>query len=420
MRDTASPLPAELYSSLPGRLFQRYRRFWHVLSLGLPGLALSMALWDTRTAWGESQAVLVGLVVLQVTLYLKTFILRHPWPLPWWWLAGYFGGNLSLWLIASHLTHHFAMVYWVYVAQMYALLPPRVSIPTTVLTFGVFLELDVGWDFTHVSFAWLVQHVVGWVAWSGHGLYMYHLAKTSRERAGLIAALQAAQHALELARQRDTELAALRERERLARDLHDSLGHTLVAFSVQLEAVQRLYTVDPGQASALVDELKALTRASMAELRRSLAGLRTPGLGECSLRQALHALSLEVGQRTGAEVVCQVANEIDPLGPTVSEALWRVAQEALTNIEKHADARHVQVYVERTSLTVMLCVADDGCGLPHDAEHAAGHYGLRGMRERVEGLGGTLTLRSNGQGGTRVEACLPIITAHPLQDATHG
>src|SRR5262249_56005621 len=103
---------------------------------------------------------------------------------------------------------------------------------------------------------WTVCGIVFW-----YGRYVSH---TSSERAGLIAELQAAQRALEVARQRDTELAALRERERLARDLHDSLGHALVALSVQLEAVQRLYTVDPARAPAHVSTMKDLPRASMA------------------------------------------------------------------------------------------------------------------------------------------------------------
>jgi signal transduction histidine kinase len=193
------------------------------------------------------------------------------------------------------------------------------------------------------------------------------MGQTSRERARLIAELQAAQHALEVARQRDAELAALRERERLARDLHDSLGHALVALSVQLEAVQRLYAVDPARAAAQVDTMKDLTRASMAELRRALEGLRTPGLGDRSLPQALHALSCEVGARAGMEVRCQVAEGTDALGPAVSEALWRMAQEALTNVEKHAHARQVQVGVEMAPHAVIMRISDDGCGLTPDA-----------------------------------------------------
>jgi signal transduction histidine kinase len=243
--------------------------------------------------------------------------------------------------------------------------------------------------------------------------YAYHIGQASRERARLVTELQEAQRALERARQRDAELAALHERERLARDLHDSLGHALAALSVQLEAMQRLYAVDPERAAAQVEAMKALTRASMEELRRSLAGLRTPGLGDRPLQQALQALSLEVSQRTGMAVSCRIDEAVDALGPALAEALWRAAQEAVTNVEKHAHASQVRVCVELAPQAVTLRVADNGRGLPPDAESRSGHYGLRGIRERVEGLGGTLTLHRNGQCGTVVEACLPIITARP-------
>jgi signal transduction histidine kinase len=278
----------------------------------------------------------------------------------------------------------------------------------------MFVGLSSGWDLSRLPRDMVVHASIMWTVCAIVFSYARHASHTSSERAGLIADLQAAQRALEVARQRDAELAALRERERLARDLHDSLGHALVALSVQLEAVQRLYAVDPARASAQVDAMKDLVRASMAELRRALEGLRTPGLGDRSLPQALHALSREVGARAGMEVRCQIAEGADPLGPAVSEALWRMAQEALTNVEKHADARHIQVCVEMAPHAVTMRISDDGCGLPSDAASRSGHYGLRGMRERLEGLGGTLTLHSNGQHGTLVEARLPIITASHL------
>jgi signal transduction histidine kinase len=286
-----------------------------------------------------------------------------------------------------------------------------VAIPVTLVVLGLFFGLISGWDVSRLPRHVVIDISILWTILAVVLSYARHMGQTSRERAGLIAELQAAQRALEVARQRDAELAALRERERLARDLHDSLGHALVALSVQLEAVQRLYAVDPARASAQVDTMKDLTRASMAELRRALEGLRTPGLGDRSLRQALHTLSYEVGERTGMEVRCQVAVGVDALGPAVSEALWRMAQEALTNVEKHANARQVQVCVEMAPHAVTMRISDDGCGLPPDAASRSGHYGLRGMRERLEGLGGMLTLHSNGQRGTLVEACLPIITA---------
>jgi signal transduction histidine kinase len=213
---------------------------------------------------------------------------------------------------------------------------------------------------------------------------------------------------LELAHQRDTELATLQERERLARDLHDSLGHSLVAVSIQLEAIQRLYKVDPERASGQVDELKDLTRASMDDLRRSLAGLRTPGLGERQLSEALQTLSVDVGQRAHLAVTCHIAEAANQLSPAQSETLWRVAQEALANIERHAAARNVSIQLNIESNAALLSIKDDGRGMPPDADKQPGHYGLRGMRERVEGLGGELFFTSNGN-GSRVDVKLPIL-----------
>jgi signal transduction histidine kinase len=411
MRDTSPVVPPASYSPMPDPLHRRYLWLLHVLAMGLPVLALSGALWDPRTDWGWRQAALVGLVSLQVALYLKTFVLPHPWPLPWWWLAGYYLGSLGLWLIEGHLDRHFFLLFGMYLGQMYFFVPPRLAIPVTLVVLGLFFGLISGWDVSRLPREMVVNISILWTILAVVFSYARHMGQTSRERAGLIAELQAAQHDLEVARQRDAELAALRERERLARDLHDSLGHALVALSVQLEAVQRLYTVDPARASAQVDAMKDLTRASMAELRRALEGLRTPGLGDRSLQQALDTLSREVSARAGMEVRCQVAAGVDALEPAVSEALWRMAQEALTNVEKHANAHHVQVCVEMAPHVVTMRISDDGWGLPPDAASRSGHYGLRGMRERLEGLGGTLTLHSNGQRGTLVEACLPIIAA---------
>jgi signal transduction histidine kinase len=238
--------------------------------------------------------------------------------------------------------------------------------------------------------------------------FIASIIRTSQDRGKLIAELEAAQRELEIARQKDVELAALRERERLARDLHDSLGHALVAMTVQLEAIQRLYRVDPQRGSAQVEALKALTRRSMDDLRRSLDGLRAPGLGDQPLSAALPQLGVETGQRANLQIRCRVPPEADRLSPALAETLWRVAQEALTNIEKHARARTVDITLEIQPAAAALRVADDGAGLPPEAEGQPGHYGLRGMRERVEGLGGALTLNNTGQ-GTVIEAHLPII-----------
>jgi signal transduction histidine kinase len=313
-----------------------------------------------------------------------------------------------MWGLACWLNPFTWWLGFTYFGQMFGLLPLQAVVPGTAIVTFLIALITSDWNIRQIPLGAAIGFTFQWLGGMAIFLFIYGIIRTSRERAELITKLEAAQKELELAHQRDTELATLQERERLARDLHDSLGHALVALSVQLEAIQRLYKVDPERASAQVDELKTLTRTSMDDLRRSLAGLRAPGLGERRLSDALQALSVDTGQRAHLEIKCHVAEGANQLSPTHAETLWRVAQEALTNIEHHAAARTVQLQLDIESNAALLSIQDDGRGLPPDAEKQTGHYVLRGMRERVEGLGGTLTLTGNGN-GSRVDVKLPIL-----------
>jgi two-component system NarL family sensor kinase len=164
--------------------------------------------------------------------------------------------------------------------------------------------------------------------------------------------------------------------------------------------------------------MKTLTRTSMAALRHTLTGLRAPGLNNRPLAQALADLCTETGQRAGMEVTCRVALEVNQLSQAMTEALWRVTQEALMNVEKHAVAQRVQLDLQVKPTAITLRVVDDGIGLPPNPTGQPGHYGLRGMRERIEGLGGVFTVNHKGQAGTVIEASLPLIgsTEHPKED----
>ena len=407
---TDSP-PSHLADSdlpMPARHLQLYGQFWDVVSLLAFGFA---AVWmitanSNELTWREITAS--GLCLAQGILYFFT-ISRGGWPLSRARLALYFINGITLWVLACWLNPFVWWLGFTYFGQMFGLLPPQGVILGTAIVTSLMALIISDWSIPDVPMDAVVGFTFQWLAGVALYLFIYGIIRTSRERAKLISKLEAAQKELELSRQRETELAALQERERLARDLHDSLGHALVTLSVQLEAVQRLYKVDSERASAQVDELKTLTRASMDDLRRSLAGLRAPGLGERHLSEALQTLSVDMGQRAHLEIKCHIAEEANALSPALAEALWRVAQEALTNIERHASARNVGLRLDIRDQTASLSVKDDGRGLPIDAEKQPGHYGLRGMRERVEGLGGTLTFSGNGQGGTLVEARLPIL-----------
>ena len=303
----------------------------------------------------------------------------------------------------------FAFAGWMNAGQMFGMLQPWFAIPGATLVVFIFSAGIRGWDITTAS----AGEVIGWLgimvaAIAVPSLYIYSLFRASVSRAFLIDELREAKRALEESRRNEIELAALRERERLAREMHDGLGHTLAALSVQLEAVQRLYRVDPERASAQVDTLKALTRASMAELRSSLAGLRAPGLGDQSIEPALQALCVEFEQHSGVKVVLALEGDSGSLPAAVTETLWRVAQEALTNVEKHAQAKQVTLTLAAASRQVSLAVCDDGVGIPVGLLPVNGHYGLVGMRERVEGLGGALQVTRPPAGGTCVQARIPL------------
>lgn len=392
---------------MPARHLKLYGRFWDIVSLtafGLAALSVFAARADALT-WREIVASV--LCIAQGLLYF--FVIRSsPWPFPHSRMAIYFVGGIALWAAAAFLTPHIWWLGFTYFGQMFGILPPVATLPGTAILAFLIVVIISGWDLSAIPIGMIFGFSMQWMFANALYLYIYSISRTSGERAKLIAQLEAAQKELELARRRDAELAALRERERLARDLHDSLGHSLATLSVQLEAVQRLYKVDADKASAQVDELKNLTRASTDDLRRSLAGLRAPGLGERKLHETLQSLSVDVAQRARLAVACQIDDAADQLSSAHAETIWRVAQEALANIERHAAARNVDINLAVESQFATFVIKDDGRGLPSDAEGRPGHFGLRGMRERVEGLGGTLTLSSDG-GGSRVDVKLPIL-----------
>lgn len=384
-----------------------YGRFWDVLSLLVFSFAAVAVLVANANELTWREWGVAALSVAQGVLYFF-YIRGGGWPISHKNLAVYFIGGICMWVLACWLNPFTWWLGFTYFGQMFGLLPFRgVIFGTATVTFLIALIIS-DWNLTQIPLGAAFGFSFQWLGGMAVFLFIYGIIRTSSQRADLITKLESAQRELEAARQRDTELATLRERERLARDLHDSLGHSLVALSVQLEAIQRLYKVDPEKASAQVDELKNHTRASMDELRRSLAGLRTPGLGERQLREALQSLSVDVAQRAHLAVACHIHDDENQLSPVYAETIWRVAQEALANIERHAAARNVDINLDIESQYAMLVIKDDGCGFPPDAENKPAHYGLRGMRERVEGLGGTLTLSGNGN-GSRVDVKLPLL-----------
>jgi signal transduction histidine kinase len=194
--------------------------------------------------------------------------------------------------------------------------------------------------------------------------------------------------------------AALEERQRLARDLHDAVTQTLFSASLIAEALPRLWDRDAAQARARLEELRQLTRGALAEMRTLLLELRPAALTETGLADLLRQLTDAFAGRV--RVPCALAVEGDaPVPPEVQIALYRVAQEALNNAAKYASATRVDVRLRLEPGRVDLRIRDDGRGFDPGAA-PAGHLGLGIMRERCQAIGAHFCVESTPAGGTMV------------------
>jgi signal transduction histidine kinase len=219
--------------------------------------------------------------------------------------------------------------------------------------------------------------------------------------------LRQAHSALAASAAQQEELAVLRERTRLARAMHDNIGHALVVMNVKLEAAQLLYARDAARGDAELEATRTLIRSTMTELRRALADLRAPVTDHDDLAAALGRLAHEMQARSGISMACCIAPDLPMLPAEAREVLWYVAREALTNVERHAAAASATVILERQPDGWLLQVVDDGSGItPADLSRPA-HYGLLGMRERLQAIGGTLRIERGAGGGAIVAAHLP-------------
>jgi two-component system NarL family sensor kinase len=207
---------------------------------------------------------------------------------------------------------------------------------------------------------------------------------------------------------RSAQLGAVEERNRLARELHDTIAQGLTATTLQIESADALLDVGSNAERARESLRRALsiTQSNLEEARRSVLDLRAAPLEGRSLSEALKALVNEWEAETGTATRFQAVNGRRPLPPRVEVALYRICQEALTNVARHAEAERVTVRLITTTEQVQLIVEDDGRGF--DASEAVDRHGLVGMNERTRMLGGTLDLRTRPGAGTRVQVTVPL------------
>jgi signal transduction histidine kinase len=264
---------------------------------------------------------------------------------------------------------------------------------------------------------------VGWLVLQGVmmllvGYVTATLVSVQREQRSALAEAYERQAAANLRLQQYAatieELTVSQERNRMARELHDTLAHSLSAVTVQLEAVRSLWSTNPDQARRILDQASDTARTGQVEARRALQALRASPLKDLGLPLAIKELAESAAERSGTALELQLPDRMATnLSQSTEQGIYRIAQETLENIVRHAGARSIWVRLSEADHQIHLVIEDDGLGIGSGAVPAAGdeasdRFGVRGMRERSQLIGAILDISNRAGQGTRVELVVPI------------
>lgn len=365
--------------------WDRYSGVWHAVFAGLAALTAALVISDDfdpialglLAAMGVWYAVAGPRALRRDTAWAGPVYLAGAVPLTLGLFAAVPVGALMLFVLYPHV--------W---AMVHTRLAIGVTIGIVACCTGVALvQSDLSTD---ALVGWLVLAAVSLALALLLGLWIARIVAQSKRRAELLAELAATRATLE---QVSREAGALAERERLAREIHDTLAQGFTSVLILLEAA---LSAGPRAARDMIERARDTARENLAEARALVAALTPPDLSQTSLPEALRRLVDRAGLR--AELV--VSGTPRRLSTEHEVALLRTAQEALTNVRRHADASKVAVLLDYGDAGVSLRVTDDGCGFD-PAAVAAGGFGLEGMRSRAAGVGGVVTVDAQpGRGVT--------------------
>lgn len=285
-------------------------------------------------------------------------------------------------------------------------LPGRWSLAITIGSlFWVMLSVRL-FPIPEIRLQFLVISLIMVTYLGGYGL-AYALLQEGRARKEtqhLLRELAASNEQLTRYAAEAAQLATMRERNRIAREIHDSLGHYLTIVGVQLEKAIAFESVKPEEASQAVRAAKHLTDQALTEVRGSVSALRETD-ETFTLHAALRTM-VENAKLSGLDVELQWWGDEDGFSEQKLFTLFRAVQEGLTNVQKHARAKQVVVEMALDAETAVLHLSDDGIGADPETMQRGG-YGLQGLRERVELERGVMRLERGPSGGTRLTVKIP-------------
>ena len=358
----------------------------------------------------QDRLIVIGLAIAAAIWTYTLYTARAPqWRQPVPLMLVYVAGFLVFaWLLEAH-SFYFVAFTIVGFLQAFFIFPVGLAVLSTAATSIVMYLAPGGFQDPRAwpTLAFLV--VLQTAAVTGGNLVGVRIQEEQEQRKKVVADLEAALqenvalHAQLVAQAR--EAGVLDERQRLAGEIHDTLAQGLAGIITQLEAAAGL-EADAKERRAHLEKALALARQSLGEARRSVRALRPAELESSQLQEAIGKLASEWSVVSGVPVLIQTVGEPSPLAPEVEVTIFRLVQESLTNVGKHARAHRVVVTVSYLDDAVRLDVLDDGVGFAGPGNGDG--YGLVSMRQRISRIGGTLDIETTPGGGTTVTASIPV------------
>ncbi|HEU4423656.1 MAG TPA: sensor histidine kinase [Pilimelia sp.] len=399
----APPAGAALAATGPDE-WLRYAPAWHAGMVGLAALTGVLVAVDDGIGSAGRYAALA--LTTALTIWYAVLGSRGLRREPEWCAQAYVVIAAPLTVAAFAAAPVGSMLLFALYPHIWVMLPPRRAVAATVAVVGAVAAVAVARQPLNGSTlgAALLLGAVSLVVALVLGLWIARIIRQSGRRAELLAELAATR--VELAAVSRTA-GVLAERERLAHEIHDTLAQGFTSVLLLLEAAGTALGSDPAAARRHLDRARDTARENLAEARALVAALTPPDLTRTSLPEALR----RIVERADADAGLRAAFVVNgtPRGLPVDHevALVRAAQEALTNVRKHAGASRVDVSLAYGSAGVSLVVHDDGCGFDPAAPPRDGGYGLAGMRARADRVGGTISVVASPGTGATVRIDLP-------------
>ena len=403
----ATPRPPR--STAEADAWERWLPRWHLAFAAIWAVATASALAGPDQSWARRLGSL-GLAAVLAGWYWATIVARPDRLRRTGRMLLYLAGATALFAALTALHPAFMLLIFCLYWQVYAFL--RLHLATAaaaaLTVVVVWRSAELTGRAVEVTGRFILIGVVSLAVSALFAWYIETIIRQSEGRRRLIEELRATRGELAAA---ERQAGVLRERQRLAREIHDTLAQGFTGIVTHLEAAEPALPADAAAARGHLDQARRSAREGLAEARRLVRALRPEILEQGSLAEAVTRLTAGWGELSGVAATSTVTGVPRPLHAEVEITLLRATQEALANVRRHAAAAHVSVTLSYMEDQIALDIQDDGGGFEPATVGAGEGYGLVAMGDRATELGGALTVESEPGIGTTIAVTLPALPA---------